>query len=71
MLCVYCGEKLVLTERGWVHIFNGAPGSAYMQACPQCGWMGSPLPPQDKCPICGANLYDDHVAKPIEKRRPW
>lgn len=60
--CMYCGELLRLDPSGlgWLH----PDGGAYMMKCDGCGWHGAPYPSPVRCPACGNELRDDHVARP-------
>lgn len=60
--CLWCGEPLRWTERGWVHLTGGL----YMQHCRKCGYRAALYPSPVRCPRCGAEeeWRDDHCALP-------
>jgi len=60
--CRICGDEgIYIVGKGMVH---KSTGTLYIQRCDKCGWKGGAR--EDwKCPVCGAELRDDHCFQPI------
>ncbi len=60
-VCQICGAKLHWAI-GWTH----PGGSLYVARCDKCGYKTDEYPTPHKCPACGGEMRDDHIARPVD-----